>query len=139
LTFFLSGCRRVGWLSFRRIFGLKQFFEGIKPGVPEGAGFLDPMGDFVERLGPEGHEMFSPDTPASHQAGAFQDTDVLRDGRQRHGKGLGQLRDARLVPHEPLQDRPPCRVGECRHRDIEWMHFLKSLARNRQLSFNHMV
>jgi len=53
------------------------------------------------------------------QARALQDPQVLRDGRQRHGKGGGELRHRRFPLREPGEDGTPCGVRQGREGGIE--------------------
>src|SRR5438093_835516 len=56
--------------------------------------------------------MVPPFAPLGHEPRAPERRQVLRDRRLRHARPRGQLLDRRLAVREPLEDRPPRRVGE---------------------------
>ena len=66
----------------------------------------------LERSRIEAAEMGAPAHLALDQSGAFQDLDVLRGRRERHGEGLRELADRSLAGGEFEQHAPARRVAE---------------------------
>jgi hypothetical protein len=93
---------------------LQVVIQPIEALVPELAVPLHPIGDLVQR------SRLQPARPPlclsslRDQPGSLQHLEVLGDGGQAQGEGLGQLVDRGLALGEPRQDRSPRGIGERR-------------------------
>jgi hypothetical protein len=80
--------------------------------LPELAGVIEPVRRLLHRLRGESaaHHpalLLAPDEP-----GVLEDQQVLREARERHGKGTRELADRTAAGREQLHDPPAGRVGE---------------------------
>ena len=99
----------------------EELFEHIQTLGPEALVEAQPLVRALERSWIEAAEMGAPAHLALDQSGAFEHLDVLRSGRKRHCKGLGELADGsltggKLEKHLPargiaqrVKDRPELR------------------------------
>jgi hypothetical protein len=106
------------------VFGFEQCFQGVEAGGPKGARFFDPGRKFVEWRGVEGDNVFTPDSAAANQAGAFEYRNMLRDGIEGDGEGFGEFGDARFVAHEAVEDGSSSGVAEGGHGEVESERFI---------------
>src|ERR671912_274190 len=87
--------------------------------LPEPPVSLHPVGHLLERvcLQPAGPPLRLP--PPGDQPRPLQHLEVLGHRGKAHLERLGQLRHRRRPRHQPGQDRPPGRVGQCREGAVE--------------------
>src|SRR3954453_22721231 len=93
--------------------------HSLEAALPEAAVALDPIGGVLERLGLEvgGAELRG--LTSRDQPGTLQHLEVLRHRLDADRKGLSEFADGGVALGEPLQDRPPRRVGESGEGAIE--------------------
>src|SRR5262245_38671771 len=75
----------------------------VEPCIPDPALLLDPRRLVLEPAWAEPTGPHPPDFLGRHEAGLFQDPDVLAHAGEGHVERLGQIRDRRVAPSEPLQ------------------------------------
>src|SRR3989440_363147 len=80
--------------------------------LPECSVVIDPLPGLREGTGLEPAPGLPAAAPAAHQPCLFEDLDVLRDGRERHREGCGELAERQLPRGEARQDRPAGGVRE---------------------------
>jgi len=102
--------------------------ELIELELPEAAVALDPRRRLAHRRGDERRAPHAPLAADAREAGALEDSHVLRDRGQRHLESRRKLADRALARCEPRHDRAPCRIGESSEGIVE-----------RPLMVNHMV
>ena len=93
--------------------------QGVELCLPEGAIPGDPFGRIAQRFRGQPATMHPAVPLAAQQPGTLQHAQVLRDGRERHGEGRGQLCNRRLPARQPRQDRAPCRIGQRREGGVQ--------------------
>src|ERR1700728_4033692 len=86
--------------------------EAIETVGPETAIVLDPAGYVPERAGVELAREPLRFAAAGDQAGAFEDFQVLGNGREGHFEGLSQLGDRRFAGGKFGEDRAPSGIGK---------------------------
>ncbi len=86
--------------------------QRIELRLPEAAGALDPRRGAFHRAGGEPAVVDAAINFALEQPRRLEDPQMLRDRRQRHPEGLGQLGHGRFAPREARQDGATRRVGQ---------------------------
>src|SRR5690606_8645354 len=89
-----------------------QGFEAIEARVPIGARLLEPLADLVQGGGVQRAEVLPPLAALGEQPRALEVREVLRDGLLRQRERRRELAHRGLPARQPLEDRPPRRVGE---------------------------
>jgi hypothetical protein len=110
--------------------------EALEVGGPDAAVFFEPVGGFDERLGLEAAGAALGVLAAGDEAGAFEDFEVLGDGRLGHGERLGEFVDGGLAGGEAGEDGAASGVGEGGEGGVE------ALGRGHCITlrfYNHMV
>jgi hypothetical protein len=106
-----------GFLLLQRIGQvLVQSVEGL---FPERAMLRDPVGGGGERFRIEATAVDASFASALQETGVFENSQVFRDGGQRHIEGLREVGDAGFSKREASEDGAPRRVGESRERSVE--------------------
>jgi hypothetical protein len=72
----------------------------------------DPFGDFVEPLGLQGVEALASNNGVGDNAGIFENSEVLRDGRTADVEGVGDVVHRPLAIREQLDDASARRIGD---------------------------
>jgi hypothetical protein len=93
--------------------------QTIKTFFPKFPILLDPLLRFFHRLGLQFQRMHAPATAAADQSGIFQNAQMLRDRRQRHGIRPRQIGDATVAVREMFQDAPSRRIGQRGKRAVQ--------------------
>ena len=109
LLLLLRGSLRVG----------EVLLESVELPLPELAVVSDPFGCALHRLGSQPAAMHASVLVAHDQAGAFEDAQMLRDGRKRHVVRRGQIADGSLAKSELRQDAAACGVGKRAEGSVE--------------------
>lgn len=85
----------------------------------EDAVAFDPLGRFAHRCRVQFAAAYASFFFTSHEAGAFEDSQVLGDCRSRDAERSRQFADGGISLREAAEDRPPSRVSECAEGTIE--------------------
>ena len=93
--------------------------EGVELPLPEDPVACDPEGGIFHRPPNETAPVDPAVSLPGQKPGALENAEVLRDGGERHGEGLGQLRHGGLAARQPREDRPAGRVRQGRKRRVE--------------------
>src|SRR5579864_3267673 len=111
-----SGFASVLFFAFTFLLLQLQFVQilvqAVQTLLPDGTIAFHPVGYVFERLGLDPARAPLRLAPARDESGALQDLEVLGDGGQGHGEGLGQLGDRALPLGQTREDRPPRGIGE---------------------------
>ncbi len=86
--------------------------ERIELRLPGAAVALDPCRGAFHRAGGEPAAVDAAVNFAVEKSRRLEDTQMLRDRRQRHREGIGQLGHRRFAPREARQDGATRRVGQ---------------------------
>src|SRR5439155_16985621 len=86
--------------------------HSVEAGFPDGPVLLGPRRNRLEWCGVEGARSVLGALAPCDQPRPFEHLDVLRDGRQRHVEGLGEVVDVCFALREARQNRSPRRVGQ---------------------------
>jgi len=73
------------------------------------------------------------------ETGPDENLDVARHRLQGNVEGRGQFRDEQIFAVEPVQHRPPHRIGERRENAVEHRLLCRTLRRNYVLRHNHAI
>jgi hypothetical protein len=95
------------------------FVESVEALFPKRAMLRDPVGGGGERFRIETATVDASFAAALQEPGVFENSQVLRDGGQRHVERLREVGDTGFAEREPHEDGAPRWVGECGERAIE--------------------
>jgi hypothetical protein len=99
-------------LSLQVVFLVQNRLECVHSFSPEALEVPDPLLPGVHGRRIEATQMAASPDRAADEAGAFQNTDVLGRGGERHPIGRRQVAYGRLPLNEPLEHGPAGRVGQ---------------------------
>jgi len=103
--------------------------QSIERPLPELAILLHPLSRLPKRSGVEPHFVNPPISPPPKQTGLFQYAQMFRDGGERHGVRLRQVRHTFITAREMSQDTPPGGIGQRSESTIQCSRRI----------FNHLV
>jgi hypothetical protein len=96
----------------------EQIFEFVEPALPEAGHSAGPVGQRRQRTDLRAVMRLTAFVAVAHQPGPFQNAEMFRDVRLRNPGARRQRRDRLVaVAAQPLEDRPPCRIGK-RFNDV---------------------